>query len=83
MNGQDALRTAGWKAERDIIQQIVSMNGVVLSFGWNSGGMGNRRGFIIEEILLVCHGGGHNDTICMAERKTAQAQMPLPVEVAR
>lgn len=40
---------------------------IVLSFGWNSAGMGN--GFEIEELLLVAHGGAHNDTICLAERK--------------
>ena len=39
---------------------------VVLSFGWNSCGMG--EGFSIEEIMLVAHGGAHNDTICLAER---------------
>lgn len=31
--------------------------------------MGKKRGYTIEEILLVCHGPGHNDTICMAESK--------------
>lgn len=47
---------------------------VVLSFGWNTVGAGKRHGFEIEEILLVCHGGDHNDTICMAERR----QLPHP-----
>ena len=42
---------------------------VVLSFGWNSVGYGKKFGFEIEEILLVCHGADHNDTICMAERR--------------
>lgn len=31
--------------------------------------MGKERGFEILEILLVCHGGAHNDTICLAERR--------------
>jgi len=39
----------------------------VISFGWNSNGMGKGRGYAIEEILLVAHGGNHNDTICMVE----------------
>ncbi|MDE1882322.1 MAG: hypothetical protein KGI89_17440, partial [Euryarchaeota archaeon] len=34
-----------------------------------STGMGKKYGFQIEEILLVCHGSDHNDTICMAERR--------------
>lgn len=39
--------------------------GRVLSFGWNSAGMGD--GFRHLELLLVAHGGAHNDTICLAE----------------
>jgi hypothetical protein len=47
----------------------IGPGGHVLSFGWNSHGFGVRRGFVLEEILLVCHGQGHNDTICTVERK--------------
>ncbi len=72
MNGRDALRTAGWKKERDLIKDILNLDGIVLSFGWNSCGMGMTRLFEIEEILLVCHGAGHCDTICMAEREIAE-----------
>jgi len=53
---------------RDIASEIISPRGIVLSFGWNTVGMGKKRGYEIEEIMLVCHGGVHNDTICMAER---------------
>lgn len=49
---------------------VCKVGTVVLSFGWNSCGMGN--GFCQEEILLVAHGGAHNDTICLAERMIAQ-----------
>ncbi len=52
---------------RDAIMPIIKPGGKVLSFGWNSVGMGKKHGAKIEEILLVCHGGAHNDTICMAE----------------
>ena len=40
-----------------------------ISFGWNSMGFGKNRGFQIVEILLVPHGGHHNDTIVTVERK--------------
>ena len=43
---------------------------LIISFGWNSGGIGMKYGFEIERILLVTHGGWHNDTICTIERKT-------------
>jgi hypothetical protein len=48
----------------------------VLSFGWNSMGMGKKRGYAITEGLMVCHGVGHNDTLCMAETRIAE-QMDL------
>jgi hypothetical protein len=58
-----------YKSVRDAADPLVPQGGVVLSFGWNTVGMGIKRGYEIEEIMLCCHGGAHNDTICMAERK--------------
>lgn len=58
-----------WTKLRDSIDHLVAPGGTVLSFGWNSNGMGIGRGYRIEEILIVAHGGAHNDTICMAETK--------------
>lgn len=60
-----------YKRVRDAIDLLIAPGGIVLSFGWNSNGMGKMRDYEIIEIMLVAHGGGHNDTICMAERKTA------------
>lgn len=51
------------------IARITRPGGIVLSFGWNSCGMGKTRGFEIIDILIVCHGGNHNDTICVREVK--------------
>lgn len=61
--------SAAWSDCRDAIDQLCTEDAVVLSFGWNSQGMGKKHGFEIEEILLVCHGANHNDTICVAERR--------------
>lgn len=58
-----------YRRARDAMDKIVVPGGVVLSFGWNSAGMGIKRNYEIIEILMVAHGGGHNDTICVAERK--------------
>lgn len=62
-------KSSVWKIWKDTISSKVRKGGCVLSFGWQSGGMGLKRGFELEEILLVPHGGNHNDTICVAERK--------------
>lgn len=51
------------------IPPLLADDAIVLSFGWNSAGLGKKHGFEIIEILLVCHGGAHNDTICIAERR--------------
>ena len=51
------------------IARIVKSDGKVISFGWNSGGIGKKNGFTITRILLVAHGGWHNDTICTVEVK--------------
>lgn len=52
------------------ISRIIKIGGKVITFGWNSGGIGYKYGFEIERILLVPHGGWHNDTICTVEVKT-------------
>ena len=59
-----------WSNQKKEISRIVKVGGKVISFGWNSGGIGMKYGFEIERILLVAHGGWHNDTICTIERKT-------------
>lgn len=51
------------------VARIVKPGGVVICCGWNSGGIGEGNGFDMEEILLVGHGGAHNDTIVTVERK--------------
>lgn len=48
---------------------VLTPDAFVLSFGWNSSGIGKKHGFEQIELLLVCHGGAHNDTICLAERR--------------
>ena len=60
-------QTARFKREvREAITAICKNGTVVLSFGWNTVGMGKL--FRCREVLLVCHGGDHNDTICVAEQ---------------
>jgi len=62
-------KTSVWSKWKDEIARITMPGGFVLSFGWNSVGMGINRGFQMQDILMVCHGSMHNDTICTKERK--------------
>jgi 23S rRNA G2069 N7-methylase RlmK/C1962 C5-methylase RlmI len=70
--GQKETQSAAlYKRVRDAMLPILEPGAIVLSFGWNSAGMGKTRGFDLVEVLLVAHGGAHNDTICIAERQAA------------
>lgn len=51
------------------MNRICKTNGKIICFGWNSMGMGKNRGFEMNRILLVPHGGSKNDTICTVETK--------------
>jgi|GEM_PF-26494 len=66
----DMTKASFWGNHKREIARIVKPNGKVITFGWNSGGIGMKNGFAIKRILLVPHGGWHNDTICTVETKT-------------
>lgn len=67
--GSETYRITTWSHWKDQIARIVKPEGKVISFGWNTNGMGKKRGFKIERILLVAHGSEHNDTIVTVEVK--------------
>lgn len=63
-----------------IAGKIKDKRPVTVSFGWNSIGFGVTRGFEQIEIMMVCHGGAHNDTIVVVEQFTGQYQTQLFVK---
>jgi len=67
---RDTTKASFWGSHKREISRIVKIGGKVITFGWNSGGIGYKYGFEIKRILLVPHGGWHNDTICTVEIKT-------------
>jgi len=69
VTAEDTQNGRLYKRTRDALDKIMLPGGIVLSFGWQSAGMGIGRGYELIETMLVAHGGGHNDTICIAERK--------------
>jgi hypothetical protein len=54
---------------KDRFAQALAPAGSVLSFAWNSTGMGARRGFRKAKIWLVNNGGNRHDTIITWERR--------------
>lgn len=61
---------ASWRAKHlDEIARILKPGGICLCFGWNTNGVGKKRGFEMIEVLIVPHGGSKNDTLCTVEIK--------------
>lgn len=58
-----------WKKNKSQVRRVLKPGGLVVCCGWNSGGMGKVLGFELLHVLLICHGGPHNDTIVTVERK--------------
>lgn len=48
---------------------VIRPNGLILSLGYDSTGMGKKRGYRKIAICLICHAGDHNDTIALVERR--------------
>lgn len=57
---------------KDELHRLLKPGGIAICCGWNSMGLGLARGYEMLEILLVTHGGPHNDTIVTVERKPEQ-----------
>ena len=54
---------------KNSLNPLIKEGGRIISFGYDSVGMAECRGFKKIAICLVCHNGDHNDTICLVEEK--------------
>ncbi len=57
-----------FKQLKDEIPKVLAPGGIVITFGYHSVSMGAKRGFEVEHILLLSHGGAIHDTIATIER---------------
>lgn len=73
----ETTQASYWSDQKEQIGRIVKNGGIVITCGWNSGGIGMKYGFDIVEILLVAHGGWHNDTIVTVEKKFVPESIEL------
>lgn len=58
-----------WANCKREIARITKKNGKVIAFGWNSNGIGKTKGFSMQRLLVVNHGGSKNDTLVTVETK--------------
>ncbi len=68
--GEYDTKSSTWSNWKDLISSKIKVGVKVISCGWSSQGMGISRGLRLKRILLVTHGGQHNDTIVTVEIKT-------------
>lgn len=54
---------------RRLASGLIRPGGLGICCGWNSNGLGRKNGWEMLEVLIVAHGGSHNDTIVTVERK--------------
>jgi hypothetical protein len=66
---QETQNARLYKTVKNELDRILKVGGIAICCGWNSLGFGKERGYDMLEILLVPHGGAHNDTIVTVERK--------------
>lgn len=71
---KDTQNATLYSRVKDALVNVLTDDATVLSFGWNSSGMGEVRGFDVVEGLMVCHGAAHNDTLCIAEKRRPDLQ---------
>jgi hypothetical protein len=71
--GEPMFNTDYFSKCKKEIARIVQTRGKVICCWWNSGGIGKSLGFQLDRILLVCHGGTHNDTIITVETKMQES----------
>jgi hypothetical protein len=67
---EDTQNARLYRECRDLAADILCQGGVAISCGWNSAGFGKERGFTLREVLIIAHGGAHNDTIVTVEINT-------------
>lgn len=67
--GRGAKRVIALTPVYDQAARICRVGGKVLSWGWNTNGVGKKRGFELVEVYVIAHGGHHNDTLVTVEVK--------------
>jgi 23S rRNA G2069 N7-methylase RlmK/C1962 C5-methylase RlmI len=69
MTKYDGAVSSPFNKVKDEIVRILSVEGIVITFGYHSNVMGEKRGFQQDHLLVMSHGGAIHDTIAIIERK--------------
>ena len=66
---KETTQASFWSKHKEEIARILKPKGKAICCGWNSMGIGIKRGAVMKRLLMVPHGGNHNDTIVTVEIK--------------
>lgn len=69
MEMYDGAISSPFNQLKNEIPNILTPNGIVITFGYHSVSMGQKRGFEQEHLLVMSHGGAIHDTIAINERR--------------
>lgn len=58
-----------------MIPDLLNPNGKVITLGYDTTGIGKKRGFEKVAACIINHKGDHNDTLCLVERKIPQLEL--------
>jgi hypothetical protein len=72
-------RNSRFKQILDVLPDILTEDGWVITFGYHSRVMSASRGFQVREICLISHGGAQHDTIATVEERIAATKQVLEV----
>ncbi len=69
MEMYEGIKCSPFNRLKNDILKILSPEGYVITFGYHSVSMGEKRGFIQDSLLVMSHGGAIHDTIAVKERR--------------
>lgn len=61
---------------KNAIAEVMRPNGIVMTFGYHSVSMGQKRGFMQDHLLVMYHGGAIHDTLAIIERYVPELEIP-------
>jgi hypothetical protein len=61
------------------LPRILRVGGRIITLGYDTVGMANKRGFRKLAVCLICHGGDHNDTLGLVEEMYCQDLFVRPL----
>lgn len=69
MEMYNGFKMSRFNALKNAIPRVLKKNGIVITFGYHSVSMGQKRNFFQEHLLIMYHGGAIHDTLAIVERR--------------